>query len=564
MDYMLPIQTDTFGIPMYGATISTFMETPTDQLTNTSWLFQGNGMIYESVEYPIFALNPIDPLSLTAYNQIMKDVNHNIQQNYQNYPLRAVDFSLFMYAAVNSETCLRRGWCIPVGGSSVYSTASQNISSTDGKPIIVVSATMDSRSVFHDLTLGVENDISGLVAMLATADALSKSPTPITSFPKHIIYTSFNGEAWGYSGSQRFVNDIGSDFVCRNVTGHSTCPIVGATCTMPCVRDSDFTKINFDNIESIVEFSSVAQSNASAQGFWAHTDDTATSNTLLQLLINNSQGNATQQYHIQDASADGVHRKLPPSSAQSFLQKKRSIASVVIADYQKSLDAFYHSDFDDTVDLASSSSAICSVASSAARSIWLSAQGLTNGTVPSQVTADCGLVLSLLDCLTHNYSCSLIQQYYGVNNAARISHYSSVFSFGGVSLLSLFAFNFLGDKTGVTRMNGSSPASCQTIRDCQANEYCIRQSCVSTLTRYHDAYGTGLGYDYSTGLFTVTNSSKPTWAESTWDPTSMRVFTVTSTRHQVVELVIGLIWLLISIGSVLYLKKYLRKTLKVA
>lgn len=71
MDYMLPIQTDTFGIPMYEATISTFMETPTDQLTNTSWSFQGNGMIYESVEYPIFALNPIDPLSLTAYNQIM-------------------------------------------------------------------------------------------------------------------------------------------------------------------------------------------------------------------------------------------------------------------------------------------------------------------------------------------------------------------------------------------------------------------------------------------------------------------------------------------------------------
>lgn len=33
---------------------------------------------------------------------------------------------------------------------------------------------MDSRSVFHDLTLGVENDISGLVAMFAVADALSK------------------------------------------------------------------------------------------------------------------------------------------------------------------------------------------------------------------------------------------------------------------------------------------------------------------------------------------------------------------------------------------------------
>jgi nicastrin len=56
----------------------------------------------------------------------------------------------------------------------VYSTPSQNLTGNDGKPIIVVSATMDSRSVFHDLTLGVENDISGMVAMFAVADALSK------------------------------------------------------------------------------------------------------------------------------------------------------------------------------------------------------------------------------------------------------------------------------------------------------------------------------------------------------------------------------------------------------
>jgi hypothetical protein len=157
-------------------------------------------MIYESFDYPIFALNPIDSLSTAAYNQVMtvremfqhinkpfywrhslkyhvaylQDVQYNSQQNYQNYPLRAVDFSLFMWAAVNSETCLRRGWCNPVGGSSVYSTVSQNMTSTDGKPIIIVSATMDSRSIFHDLTLGVENDVSGMVALFAVADALSK------------------------------------------------------------------------------------------------------------------------------------------------------------------------------------------------------------------------------------------------------------------------------------------------------------------------------------------------------------------------------------------------------
>lgn len=44
----------------------------------------------------------------------------------------------------------------------------------------------------------------------------------------------------------------------------------------------------------------------------------------------------------------------------------------------------------------------------------------------------------------------------------------------------------------------------------------------------------------------------------------MRVYTTTSVQHQVVELVIGILWLLASIGVVWYLKKYLRKTLKVA
>ncbi|KAI8582078.1 hypothetical protein K450DRAFT_228897 [Umbelopsis ramanniana AG] len=528
-----------------------------DQYT---WNPNGNSMIYEPINIPIFALDPIDVLSATAYRQIMENLNYNIEQNYRNYPLRAVDFSLFMWAAVDSATCLRRGWCFPVGGSSVYSTPSPNLTGNDGKPIIIVSATMDSRSVFHDLTLGVENDISGMVAMFAVADALSKSPTSVASFPKHIVYTLFNGEAWGYSGSQRFVNDISTPFQCQNITGTNTCPIKGAACTQPCVRDTDFTNINFDNIESVVEFSSVAQSNASGKGFWAHTDDSTTSGSLLQLFV--GQGNGT--YSIQDAASDGVHRKLPPSSAQSFLKKKRSIASIVLSDFHTSLDGYYHSDYDDTLDLATASSAICSLASSAARSIWLSAQGLNNGTVPSQVTADCNLVASLLDCMTQNYSCSLIQQYYGVNNAARISHYSSVFSFGGVSLLSLFAFNFLGDKNGVRRMNGTSPASCQSITECQAHEYCIRGTCVSTLTRYHDAYGAGIGYNYGTGLFDVIDESAPTWTESTWNPPSMRVYTVTSTRHQVVELVIGILWLVSSIIIVLYLKRYLKKTLKIA
>ncbi|RUS15404.1 hypothetical protein BC938DRAFT_476954 [Jimgerdemannia flammicorona] len=263
------------------------------------------------------------------------------------------------------------GWCSPVGGLSVYSTPSASLAHGDGKPVIIVSAAMDSRSFFHDLTLGIENDVSGMIALIAVADALSKvgwmrfpyeghniskspfyistnliiirlytqqSPVALTTFPKHIIYTLFTAEAWGHAGSQRFVSDVYQNPTCANTTGNY-CPYTAPACSYPCLRDLDFTRINFDAIESVWELNSVAQSSAPSSpqpSFFAHFDDTTLpgNNRLLQLLVNVSGG---QQYAIQAAAADGVDRKLPPSTVQAFLQKKRSIPAVVISDFQKQL-----------------------------------------------------------------------------------------------------------------------------------------------------------------------------------------------------------------------------------
>lgn len=99
-----------------------------------------------------------------------------------------MDFDLFMWAAVNSETCLRRGWCQVVGGMSVYSTPSLDISPDDKKPIVIVSASIDSRSLFHDLTVGASSDVSGMITVLAIADALSRVSS--TSSSKALTITT--------------------------------------------------------------------------------------------------------------------------------------------------------------------------------------------------------------------------------------------------------------------------------------------------------------------------------------------------------------------------------------
>jgi hypothetical protein len=44
----------------------------------------------------------------------------------------------------------------------------------DNKPIIVLTAALDSRSLFHDLTVGVDTSISGLVTLLSVAEAINR------------------------------------------------------------------------------------------------------------------------------------------------------------------------------------------------------------------------------------------------------------------------------------------------------------------------------------------------------------------------------------------------------
>lgn len=99
-----------------------------------------------------------------------------------------------------------------------------------------------------------------------------------------------------------------------------------------------------------------------------------------------------------------------------------------------------------------------------------------------------------------------------------MGHYASVYSFENPQpqLLQRFVFSFLSGVTGKQRMGGDNkPVVCQTIKDCSTGEYCIKQKCVSTLTTYHEAYGTGLQYNEATGLIDIVDPKKGTWTEST-------------------------------------------------
>ncbi|KAG0210356.1 hypothetical protein BGX28_009408 [Mortierella sp. GBA30] len=542
------------------------------------WNPTGTGLLYEQFDFPIYALNTMDARNTMSYNAVMQAVNINKFKGYNSYPLKALQFHSFMWGAQDTGACLRKGWCTPIGGASVWATPSNNISFTDGKPIVVVAAAMDSRSLFHDLTIGVESSLTGFITVLAVSEALSRSIIPLDSMQKHIIYTLFTGEAWGFSGSQRFVQDI---------TNHAECikpAASGPGCSFPFYSDFDFHRINPDKIEAVLEAGQVGNigSSSATGALYAHVDNiqTGVSAALLNqvMQVNGNNNNATGTVTVQAADSDGVHRGLPPSSSMSFLKSRSNIPTVVLTDYQTKMSPLTSQDIDDSWDLVKTVNSIQQAATVMSRTAWLQAQGVSDATrmtleqqqAIGSIQVDGQLVHDLLYCLTQNYSCPLVDRYLNVTASpsppTRLPHYSGTL-YSQSQPYPIFAWSFLANMTSYKSANPTTPrvTGCSTrsaVVQCAPTEYCVGDQCVLSLTRYHDAFGVGLAMSEDGGYY-IKDASKPVWTESTWDPIGLRLFDVTSPGSQNAELATGIVLTLISAGAVVYATKYLTKTLKV-
>ncbi|KAG0365842.1 hypothetical protein BGZ54_006151 [Gamsiella multidivaricata] len=542
------------------------------------WNPTGTGLLYQSFDFPIYALNTMDDRNTMSYNAVIQAANMNQFKSYRSYPLKALQFHSFMWAAQDAGTCLRKGWCTPVGGASVWSTPSANISSTDGKPIVVVSAAMDSRSLFHDLTIGVESSITGMVTLLVVAEALSRSSIPLDSMQKHILYTLFTAEAWGLSGSQRFVQDISNPVNCIKP------PTSGSGCAYPFYSDLDFQRLNPANIDSILEagqVGSIRLPSGTAPSLYAHIDNVqgATSESLLKQVVQagSSAGNSTGTspvISVQAASSDGSQRGLPPSSAMAFLKSRGNIPAVVVTDYQKQMSQLTSQDLDDSWDPVNTVQTIQQAATVISRTAWLQAQGVSDASLmsPAQqqaigsIQVDGQLVQDLLQCLAKNYSCPLIDGYLNVTASptppTRLPHYTGTL-YSQSQPFPIFAWSFLANMTSVKNANSTASrvTGCSSrpgAVQCKANEFCVGDQCITTLTRYHDAFGTGIAMAEDNSYY-IKDASKPTWTESTWDPVGLRLFDVTSPASQKGELATGIILTLVSIGLVWYARRFLKK-----
>ncbi|KAI9308939.1 hypothetical protein BJ944DRAFT_236529 [Cunninghamella echinulata] len=224
---------------------------------------------------------------------------------------------------------------------------------------------------------------------------------------------------------------------------------------------------------------------------------------------------------------------------------------------------YYNSDLDDQMDIDQLSQKLCGLASITAQTVYQQAQATNSSS--EILNANCTLVHELLDCLVYNYSCPYMQNYFNVSGLDRISHYSSVYNFNNPQprYIPRFVFSYLSGVNGSPRLNSNQqPITCTKITDCATGEYCIQQQCIKTITSYHPAYGTGLYYDESAGKINIIDNNKGTYTESTWDAPSLRLFLVSSRQQQYIELVVGVLWTVISILAVIFTKRYIKSRFK--
>ncbi|XP_071696314.1 nicastrin isoform X2 [Rutidosis leptorrhynchoides] len=523
------------------------------QNSKFKWNPTGSGIMWKPYDFPIFLLSESSTQTLQEF--VVKNAN-----KMEKYATEVTEFDLVMQTTKagtrDSESCLKEGTCLPLGGYSVWSALQTNGSdSSKEKPIVLAVSSMDSASFFRDKSPGAESPLSGFISLLAAVDALSRIEG-LDTLDKQLVFVVFTGEAWGYLGSRRFLLELS--------------------------QHTDAVKgINHTLIEAVIEVGSVGKGyDQGVKTFYAHTTgvSSATNKTLNALKkARDSLGTENIKYSAASESNPGI----PPSSFMSFATQNPHTAGFVLEDFDSVFtNKFYHSHLDDLSNI--NSSAIVAAASLVARTLYIIASNTNHISDSSlnSVKVNTTLVDELLSCLLScelGLSCDLVKQYiYPFSTCP--SHYvgviqgepSSVPYLNYVGDVSRFVWNFMADKTS-TQVKNVSPCSGNCTK---TGGVCIKQEidgkgvCVISKTRYIPSYSTRLKYDSETWSVLPSSSSDPMgavdpiWTESNWNTISLRVYSVQSNFYDHFILVAGVALTALSYLLIVIVKTLIAKAFK--
>lgn len=522
------------------------------------WNPDGTSLLYSSWDFPIFLVdNQTSIRNIVDFYEKFNKPGENGEP--RSWPLCCMELKSNMFGTTNTEVCMRRravsasvyqpiNFCDPLSDYNIWGTVKPMNISEDipDKSVIIVAARMDAASMFDNISPGANSAVSGLVTLMAAAEALYNYKDKImeSGNDKNILFVIYQGETWGYIGSSRMVwNMEKGEFPFRYQVN----------------EPDQMSQVNFTHIDYFIELAQIGQGMTSADSqLFLHTDPISNADPnvkhdtdkLLGLFEMSANRSGNVRFERVNESTP-----LPPASFQSFL-KRVNLSGVVITDHKDEFkNPYYESIFDDYRNvnyMAGNASEevdkyhkhITKVASVLATALYT----LITGNL-EVITANETLTNDLLYCYMKNVSCPMFQgfgetlskQFF--NEKPAKMYVSVKGGESGRTLLTHLIFaSLLGEEVDLNETD------CKTNSLNQVNQLYYFKSisngtCIQSTVRKTEAISPAFlidGYDWRSGEYS-------TWTESGWQLMKVMIFLRPSMMEEITLVCVGLASLVLSL-----------------
>lgn len=417
--------------------------TPSQYLQYGNYYYQWNSKGQNLFSYDLFGL----PMALVVDSEVSESLRQESQSSSADSSIVA-EFNYYMGADnIDSKKCL--AWedaatgewapkCLPLGGTSVWATGGSppNPSSDGGSPrnVIMVAASMDSTSMFHDVAPGANTAASNILTLLMVAKLLGENINDniMDNLSNRILLGFFQGESYGFLGSRSFLKDLAyPGFQCYGSLVRAVYRLGDKSdyaCLNP-VRPS----LQFANLGKVTGMISVDQVGHDVGDgiLYVHAD--ANNDSFGSFLASTLMYSKTTDFSVAKASSgdnNGNGYPYPPTPLTSLLKLSGgAVGGAVLTGYDNyfSSQAPYHSHMDSAAlhsinmdSIAASATIIARAALAAAYDSgdydYQTAANYAKNLIP-ELSSDNADLNELSDCLFYNGDCKLIKKYSSVEMA---------------------------------------------------------------------------------------------------------------------------------------------------
>lgn len=542
---------------------------------NVSWNAGGNGLIERELPFPVVLL---------ANERVGEAFTARAKTNAQDNSGATYKAFLKYYfgpEAMTSLECLRfkniygqqSPKCDPIGGQSAWSVRGDR----SAQSIVLATAAMDASGLSHVLSPGANTAASGLVALLAAAQALQAIPD--SAFGKKLVFAAFQAEKFGFVGSRKFLEDLqrftrDPKTACAFPVTDSASPFGSDFCTHPMLSSTAFASLSLADIAYAIAVDQVGILPPSGN-FTVHVNPLANSSATVSAATETTTTETLAKVIMTAPSAGktfsvGTTGALPPTPLTSFVNAgeygRADLVGAVIAGYDGNAAPGTFNTRHDTVDRIDVA-AVTKASQVLAETLYTLAAKTVSTTELKTIQVNRTHVGELLTCISTNWRCDLMKsvsapavatmlEYLDLSSSSYPAFQKPATLYSGpldvnrqmlvkkraskddVSYYTLYNQSWSETTDSVklfpnayevfTRAalaaamvdapTAKAASACTKSQTCGKGMECVAPGvCVKQAAYFHFAISPGLERTKTLGLYAIVNESLPLWTEPQWE-----------------------------------------------